>query len=392
MPSPEHPVETGETAAKEHEHSSSVLHEKDWKKDLLKILRSKPLMITVGVLLALVLIRLGVNAWLTRAQVVPPAVVETVQPSFRTLDKNLTLPGNIEPIEEASIYSHVSGYLKKIYVDEGDTVKKGELLATIDAPDVVQAYTKAKADYEFKDVTRKRYGELLKGQVVSEQEYDTVNAAADESKAKLDNAKANVEYTFMHAPFAGSIARRYKYPGDLISAEVNGAKESPIFLLVNESRLRIAVDVPQTDVADVQVGHPVQIKVDAYPGEVFPGAVSRVDALLNESTKTQRVLIDIDNPDHKLRTGMFASVTLRQEHKDNALAIPRDALRRDSENNTVVYVVQKNKVKKVEVQTGLHDANYIEITKGVSSTDKIVLHGEVSNGQKVEVRSAPQKM
>src|SRR5581483_3672601 len=230
---------------------------KDWKTEFFQILRSKASVTVFAILILLVALRLGVNWFLHQNQKALLPRVKTVIPVVKTLDTTLNLPGNIEAIEQASLYAHVSGYLKKIYVDEGDRVEKGQLLAEIDAPDVIQEYHKEKAEFGLKEVTRKRYDQLLKEKVISQQEFDTIDAEANESKARLDNASANMEYTHIRAPFSGSIARRYKYPGDLISTATHGGNQSPIFMIVNEDRLRISTNVPQIEVAHMQVGHPV---------------------------------------------------------------------------------------------------------------------------------------
>ena len=249
--------------------------EPHWKTELLRIARSKAARTGAICLVGAVVLRIGVNWYVHRRLGEAIPTVRTADVASRPIDKVLELPGNIEAIEQASLYSHVSGYLKKIYVDEGDHVTKGELLADIDAPDAVQEYEKAKAEFNLKDVTRRRYVELLKEQVVSQQEYDTVEADANESKARLDNAQATLGYTKIRAPFDGSIARRFKYPGDLISTATRGENQSPIFVLINESKLRIATNVPQSDASSIVIGHPATIRVDTMQGREFPGEITR---------------------------------------------------------------------------------------------------------------------
>lgn len=346
----------------------------DWKRELRDILKSKAVAYAVAALAGLVALRLAVNRLERRQGAVIAPTVQVAHPQLRGLDRTLSLPGDIEAIEEARLYAHVSGYLKKIYADEGDSVKAGQLLADIDAPDIVQEYNKAKADDDFKNETLKRYKELLKAQVVSEQEYDDLAAAAEEANARLQNAQANMDYTKIRAPFSGGIARRYVYPGDLISEATKGGNQPPIFLLVNENRLRVSINVPQNETGQIHIGDLVDIAVDSLPGTVFHGAISRVDALLDEATKTQRVLIDIENPDRKLRAGMFASIILHLQHVDNALTLPKDAIQGVGDNS-FVYTVVDGKARQQRVKVGLTDLTYAQVTGGLDASSVVIVAG-----------------
>jgi RND family efflux transporter MFP subunit len=253
-------------------------------------------------------------------------------------------------------------------------VKAGQLLAEIDAPDIVQEYNKAKADSDLKDETLKRYRELLAGKVVSQQEFDTLEASAREAQARLVNASANMEYTRIRAPFDGSVARRYVYPGDLISEAARGGDQPPIFLVINEARLRIATNVPQNETSKIHIGYPVDIEVDSLPGKSFRGAISRIDALLDETTKTQRVLIDIDNPDLKLRAGMFASIVLHLEHEANALTVPREALQ-GTADQPFVYVVADGRARVRPVELGTQEQQFVQVLSGLGAADRVIMTG-----------------
>ena len=356
----------------------------NWKRDLAGLLRSRKAVLTAAVLGSVVVLRLAVNRWERRGVAAPPPTVPVARPAFKSLDRSLSLPADIEAIEQAKLYAHISGYMKKIYADEGDKVKAGQLLADIDAPDVVQEYNRAKADADLKQKTLERYKELLEGKVISQQEFDTIQADADEAKARLVNATANMQYTQIRAPFAGSIARRFLYPGDLISEATRGGNQSPIYLIVNENRLRVSINVPQSEIASVALGHPVDIKVDALPGQAFHGSVTRIDALLDEQTKTQRALIDIDNPEERLRAGMFATVVLHVQHKDRALTVPRDAVQGPPES-PYVFVVADGRIRRVPVKLGMSDLSSVEILGGLTTEEQVVVVPGASFGDGAEV-------
>jgi membrane fusion protein (multidrug efflux system) len=353
---------------------SSEQGKEDWKKETFSILKSKNAKIFYAVIIGIVFLRLGVN-WIfkTRQHEEIPHVT-ILQPTVGTMDKILNMPGNIEALEQASLFAHVNGYLKKIYVDEGDHVKKGQLLAVIDAPDIVQEFNKAKAEFELKDITFKRYQELLKEQVVSEQEFDNVQADANEAKARFDNASANLSYTHITAPFSGSIARRFKYPGDLISSNSRTGSDQPIFILVNEESLRVAINVPQIEVANIHLGDIADIHVDAFADRKFEGTVTRLDALMDDATKTQRVLIELENKDGALHAGMFASASLHIKEIKDAISIPEDCVVTDN-GKSYVFVEKDKKAFKKEVTLGMELNGAVQIVQGVAPGDHVIRLG-----------------
>jgi len=356
-----------------HEEKKEPSANSDWKVESLKVLKSKPAVITISVALGLVFLRLGVNYFMEKENVKVQNLIAVVHPSIKKMDKTLTLPGNVEAIQQANIFSHVSGYLKKILVDEGDKVKENQLLAEIDAPDVVQEFNKVSAENDLKQKIRTRYKDLVADRVISQQEYDVVDADANESAARLSNARANVEYTRIRAPFAGSIARRFKYPGDLISVGAQSrGNESAIFVLVNEKLLRVAINVPQSDIGDLQIGNLVDISFSSTEVRVVQGKISRIDSLLDESTKTQRVLIDLDNKDGLLHAGMFATVTLHFRTNEHALVVPKESVFEMSGKEAFAWKVVDGKLQKTHIRMGIQANDLVEIAEGLTETDVVV--------------------
>lgn len=360
----------------------------NWKTQSLTILRSKAGLATLAVMAILVAVRVVTTKMALDHKTTDLPMVSIVQPNYQPMDRVLKLPADVEGLRQASIYAHIDGYLKKLYVDEGDAVKAGQPMADIDAPDIVQAYNRAKADDDFQQATKQRYEQLVKGQVISQQEYDDIVAKAAEARAQLQNAAANIAYTHITAPFDGQVARRFNYPGDLITKATQNQSAKPIFIVVDESLLRVSLDVPQVDVADVRLGSRANIRVDSFPDKVFAGRVTRIDDLMKEDTKTRRVLVDIENPEGKLHAGMFATADLVLEHKDKALVLPREALRGE-EDAPFVFVVKDGVAKRVPVQVGLNTITDVEITSGVSSGDRVILQGgsALADGMKVDVQT-----
>jgi membrane fusion protein (multidrug efflux system) len=359
----------------------------DWKRQCLRIAVSKPALAVAGIMLLLVALRLGATRLALERKTNDVPMVSVVKAQYRPMERLLKLPADVEGLRQSSLYAHIDGYLKKIYVDEGDAVRAGQPMADIDAPDVLQAFNQAKADDDLQQATKARYEELLKGRVISPQEYEDVAAKAAEARARLQNAAADMAYTHIIAPFAGHVARRFNYPGDLISRATQSKTPNPIFIVVDESVLRVSLDVPQIDVAAVRVGSRARIRVDAFAGRTFDGAVTRIDDLMKEDTKTRRVLIDIANADGRLHAGMFATADLVLEHEDRALVLPREAVRGE-EDDPFVFVVRDGVARRVPVKTGLNTITDVEIVSGLTDADQVVLQGgsALADGMKVETQ------
>ena len=359
----------------------------DWKRQCLTLAVSRPALIVLGVMAVLVILRLGASRLALGAKAPDLPMVGVVRAEYRPMDRLLKLPADVEGLRQSSLYAHIDGYLKRLYVDEGDAVRAGQAMADIDAPDVVQAYNQAKADDDLQQATKARYEELLKGRVISPQEYEDVAARAAEARARLENASADMAYTHIVAPFAGHVARRFNYPGDLISRATQSKSPTPIFIVVDESVLRVSLDIPQVDVAQVHVGSRVNFRVDTFPDRVFEGAVTRIDDLMKEDTKTRRVLVDMANADGKLHAGMFATADLVLEHKDRALVLPREAVRGEEES-PFVYVVKDGAARRIPVKVGLNTITDVEIADGLSADDAVVLRGgsALADGMTVDVQ------
>ncbi len=202
----------------------------------------------------------------------------------------------------------------------------------------------------------------------------------------LQQAETNLTYSYIRAPFAGSISIRNLDGGAFVSGSTGSTSTLSRGILVMQdiTTVRVLVDVVEKDVSLVKIGQPAELRADAYPGRVFTGKVTRVVQALNPSTRTMTVEVDIPNPDRALKGGMFARVELLVGVHVNALQIPIDAVTR-LEADQYVYTVQAGKAQKVPVELGIRSNGLIEITKGLSGTDPVIVSGKdlVTDGVKV---------
>src|SRR5712692_7567356 len=319
----------------------------------------------------------------------PGTPVQTIHPKRGEIVRRVTLPGNVMAYQEATLYAKVAGYLKTINVDKGDTVKEGDTLAEIEAPEMLADLVKAKAEAEAAQLDYKRVSEAQKraSDLVTPQTVDAAKAKSGVAVAGLQRIETLLSYAKINAPFSGVITKRWVDPGALIPAPTSSstAKSAAVVTLMDFSTVRIDVAIPDTEAPSVKKDLPVKVTVDELPGRTFAGTITRFSYALDESTKTMATEIEISNPDLALRPGMWATVEIELQKKENALLIPAEALVAEKNKNTV-FVVRDSKAQKVSVNTGFDDGVNVELLKGCSPGDAVITAGKqsVTDGQKVQ--------
>jgi len=341
--------------------------------------------------------------------------VGTTLPIRGDLDVRLSYTADIQPNQQVNLFSRVDGYIAKIHVDKGDFVKANQLLVEIDHTDYVHAVNRAKAnlaaaqaevmrqDANIRNatLTLDRMRALIKDQFVSQQDLDTAQVNYDIAVAQLESLRAqvkqmevalqqaetNLAYSYIRAPFGGYIAERNLDPG----ASVTGATASTstmsrgILTLHEVQVVRTLIEVVEKDIPLVAIGQVAEVRAEAYPDRVFIGKVTRVVQALNRATRTMTVEVDLPNTDHALKGGMFARVEVVVGTHPDAIQIPIDALTR-LEDLQYVYVVRDGKAYQVPVEIGSRTENRIEITKGLTGTEPVIVSGKdlVSDGTPVQ--------
>jgi membrane fusion protein (multidrug efflux system) len=350
--------------------------------------------------------------------------VGTMMPVRKDLEVRLNYTADIQPYQLINVFSRVDGYISKIHVDKGDYVKADQLLVEIDHTDYVHAVNRAKANLAAaranvvsQEATIRnakasldRMRALIKEEFVSQQDLDNAQAAYDVAVAQVDSLRAqvhqmevalqqaetNLAYSYIRAPFAGSISLRNLDAGAFVSGSTGSTStlSRGILVLQDITTVRVLVDVVEKDVPLVQIGQPAELRAEAYPDRVFTGTVTRVVHALDRNTRTMTVEVDIPNPDRALKGGMFARVELVVGTHVGALQVPIDAVTR-LESDQYVYTVQEGKARKVAVGLGIQDNKMVEITKGLTGTEPVIVSGKdlVSDGVKVDPKpmDAPAK-
>jgi RND family efflux transporter MFP subunit len=318
------------------------------------------------------------------------------------LFKSVTYPAEFRPYVEVELHAKVSGYVSRMNVDFGDKVKSGELLATIEVPELhdelnaaMAAEAKAEADYTNTCLIYTRLQAVNKQHpnLVAQQDLDTAAANNQMAVAAIAAARADVgkyetlvNYTRITAPFDGVVTRRYADPGSLIQAGTSSDTQAlPLVRVSDNYLLRLDFPVDVDFVQDMHVGDPVDVQVESLGGKTFSGTVSRFTYDVDDNTRKMITEIEVPNPNLEIDPGMYCTVSLRVENHTNALAIPTEAVIAGA-TPTVYLVNHENQIEERPVQLGLETPDKYEVLSGLEEGDLVVIgnHSEIQNGQKVE--------
>ena len=360
--------------------------------------------ITFIAVTALVVFRLSTGAK-TDPQKTRLITVGTVSPLKEDLDIRLSYTADISPNRVVNLFSRVDGYVAKLYVDKGDFVKAGQLLMEIDHTDYLHAVNQAKANLAAGNakvaqqkaalrnarLTLDRMQALIKDQFVSQQDLDNAQVNFDAAVAALESldaqvkqmevalaqADTNLTYSYIRAPFAGYIAERNLDTGAYVTgaASSTSTMSRSMLSLHDIDRVRVLIEVVEKDIPTIQIGQKAGLRAEAYPDRVFEGHVTRIVQALNRETRTMTVEIDLPNKDRRLKGGMFARVEVMVGTHRQAVQIPIDAVSR-LEDTQYVFVVRDGKAQRVNVEIGVRNDNRVEITKGLTGDETVIVSGK----------------
>lgn len=351
-----------------------------------------------------------------------PTATASVAPVTRgNLSSTLTVAGEFQPYQEVELHAKVSGYIRRINVDIGDRVKNGQVIATLEVPElnaqvaasqaqirhsqseIARAQNEvslAEANYAALHAMYTRLSEASKRRpgLIAEQELDDSRAKDQDAEAKINVAKSALEatreqlgiskadnqrvqsledYSIVVAPFTGVVTMRYADVGSLIQAgTASNTQSMPVVKLAQSDLLRLRMPVPEEDVPFIKVGGDVQIKLQAT-GKIISGKIVRFTRELTISTRTMLAEVDVPNPDLTLSAGMTAETTIVLQARKDVLTVPAGAVLKDGDSQAYILIVDSdNKVKKVPVKLGIQGPERVEITQGLSEHQSVIVSGQ----------------
>ena len=359
----------------------------------------------------------------------PPDAVAVAKVVREDLSQHLTLAAEFRPYREIDLHAKVAGYLQDIRVEVGDSVRQGQLIATLEVPefvsdvnqasaarkrsesDVLRARSEVQRAQSVLDAARLVHSRLaavseLRPKLVAQQEVDDALAKLQVADAQFDTATAGLavaeeqvrmqeaseakartmaDYMVITAPFSGLITKRYADKGAMIQAGTASQTQAmPVVRLSQVDYLRLILPVPESVVPGVSVGRIVKIKVPAID-HAFEGRVARFTGRVDSATRTMETEVDVANPRFVLKPGMYAFADLALAAKASALTVPVQALSRKDENVSVMIVNAQNRLEEREVSTGLESPATVEIVSGLAENELVVVgsQGQLKPGQAV---------
>jgi membrane fusion protein (multidrug efflux system) len=351
------------------------------------------------------------------AEAVGPAAIDVVRVVEQTLDVALSLPGELTAFQSVAIIPRVTGFVKAVNVDRGSKVRAGELLVSLEAPELVSqraeaqsklqgaeaqlSVARSKADADKSTFDRLKAASATPG-VVAGNDVVIAEKAADASSNQVIAAQQSVEaarqalnavsdmeaYLRVTAPFAGVVTERNVHRGALVGPS-NGAEATPLLRIVDSYRLRLVVPVPEAYTAEMKLGAEIPFAVAAYPGRSFSGRVARVAQAVDVSTRTMAVELDVSNSDSRLAPGTFCQVRWPVRRSAPSLFVPSTSVVATTDRTFVIRILN-GKTEWIDVRTGLTSGTLVEVFGDLRAGDEIAVRGtdELLPGTEVRPRES----
>jgi membrane fusion protein (multidrug efflux system) len=309
--------------------------------------------------------------------------VEVVAAANRAVAASYSGTAPLEARAESQVVAKTSGVALQVMAEVGQQVRAGQVLVRLDSDRAALQAAQSAAQVRKLEANYHRSLQLSKQQLVSANDLDQLKFDLENARAVNRLANLEVSYANVVAPISGVIADRSIKAGNFVQLN------SPIFRIVDTSRIEATLNVPERELATIKAGLPVQLMVDALPGKPFQGTVDRVAPVVDSGSGTFRVICAFDSA-ALLQPGMFGRIRIDYDQRANALVIPRNALL-DDENDPAVYVVRANKAARVAVTLGYFDGEWVEVRGGLKPGDRVVTAGKVAlrEGTDVQVIGAP---
>ncbi|HEY4194721.1 MAG TPA: efflux RND transporter periplasmic adaptor subunit [Mucilaginibacter sp.] len=300
------------------------------------------------------------------------------------LSSTIAVPGELIPYQEVDVYAKINSYVKTLKVDIGSEVHAGELLATLEAPEInsqlASAQSRIKQQEAVYYASKATYDRLLSTSktpgTVSENDLEQAEAKKNSDLANVDAAKsdykevaANLDYLQIKAPFDGVVSARNVNLGAYVGPAGKGS-DLPLFVIQDQKRMRLVISVPELYTGGLSNKDEVTFSVKALPNQKFKAQVKRLAGALDEKLRSERLEMDIYNKDKKLLPGMYADVDVPVPSKDSAYIVPKTAVVTSTEKVFVVRVIN-------------HHAQWVDVKKGFQSGDKMEVYGDLKPDDKV---------
>lgn len=306
----------------------------------------------------------------TKASETPPPVqVVIIEAKKQPVAETLSLSATIAANETVEIKPETDGIVQEIKFTEGEHVQKGQVLVQLDETKFAATASEAEANLKLSQANHERAKQLYADKLISQQDYEQTAAIFAVNQAGLELMRRQLRDARVAAPFAGIVGARQVSPGQVIS------RTTTLTWLVDLDTVKVEVKVPEKYLRQLRLGQPLEFSVAAFPDEKFRGEVYFISPQIDEGTRTALVKALIPNAEGKLRGGMFASLDLTLQLRDAAIVIPEPALMSNGDTFSVFVIDSKSAAQLRTVEVGYRLAGRVEIVKGISAGERIVVEG-----------------
>ena len=321
------------------------------------------------------------------ATAAPPTSVVAAVAKKESVTETLSLVGTIAANEIVELKSEVDGIVEEINFQEGQRVKKGDLLVRLEETKLKAALTEAEANFRLSQSTYDRAQQLFKDKLISQQEFDQAASTFQSSQASQDLKRRLLRDTRIVAPFSGVVSARNISPGQVI-----GAMTTTLTWLVDFDRVKVEINVPERFLSQLQLEQTIEISVATYGARKFQGKVYFIAPQIDPATRTALVKAEIANPKLELHPGMFANLDLTLKIRENAIVIPEIALAQLQEGDrAVVYVVEAGSTAQPhQIKLGVRLPGKVEVLEGLKGGEHVIVEGLQKIGPGAPVTEAKQ--
>ncbi len=304
--------------------------------------------------------------------------VETTNAVSGDISSFILLSSNLETERMTDVYSRVQGLVEKIHIEEGDYVKKGQLLIELEPDELTLQEARARVDYEQEENLYERKQAMFEKQLLSKEEFETSKFGLRAKKILWQEAKLSLDHTKITSPISGVIGERLRRPGDRIHPT------DKLFTVINNEEMIAVIHVPEKEIGILKKGQKSFIVSQHLADEQFSGWIKRVSPVVDPASGTFKVTVGIKNEADRLRPGMFVNVHIITDTHYNAVLIPKTTLVYENEK-MYVFIVRDSLANKIELDQGYQDFEKIEALSGVEVGEKIIVVGQAGLKDKTKV-------
>lgn len=305
--------------------------------------------------------------------------VEVVSVKRGTISSSIVTTASLEAHRQVTMVSETQGIVDKLMVDEGNTVKEGQVLAELRSLDKQAALQKAQIRVQNAQIVLDRKQRSFDQKLISQAEYDTAKYEMDTARAELKGAQVDIDHSTIRAPFSGTVTERFIEKGQNVNTSQN------LFTLVDRTPLRAKIYLPEKEVFELKLNQSVDLSLNSQTDVSFKGEISQINPSVDPKTGTVKVTVEIAKAPEQVRPGSFVDVRLITEQHNNSLLVPKKALLEEA-GEQYVYLIANGVAARKTVQIGFTDDQHAEVLSGVNSGDTVVVAGQGSlhDGSKTE--------